>query len=294
MGTATSFPLTQKLSGIRLLGSIARNRLAYMVLVPWSIFTLFIFIWLVFASLKSNSELYANLWGLPQALNFENYAKAWNTAHIGSYFLNSLVIVSSSVIITVLVGAMGAYALARIPFPGNTLVQYGFIAGMGIPIQLLLVPLFMLLNKFRLVNSHLGLVLSYAAYLLPFTVFLLVSFFRSLPTELEESAALDGASDFTVFWKIMLPLSMPGIITAVIFNFITLWNEYLLALILLAKPAKWTVSLGLYNLRVVMGSTADWVSLFAGVIIMSVPVMTLYIFLSERVISGLTLGATKG
>lgn len=274
--------------------SLRRHWLSYLILLPWCAFTVLIFLWLLSASLKTNQELFTNMWGIPQTLNWESYSKAWRIAKMGIYFTNSLFIVSISVGVTLLFGAMGAYALARIPFTGRTPILYGLIAGMGVPIQLLLVPLFMLLNTMHLINDHLGLIVSYVALMLPFTTFLLTGFFRTLPTEMEESAALDGASDFVIFWRIMLPLSGPGLATAAIFIFITLWNEYLLALVLLSKPEKWTISLGLYNLRVVMGSTADWTSLFAGVVIILLPSMLLYMLLSERVISGMTLGATKG
>jgi ABC-type glycerol-3-phosphate transport system permease component len=273
--------------------NILRNWFSYVILVPWCAFTLFIFLWLISASLKTNKELYSNLWGIPSELTWGNYRNAWSVAHIGNYFSNSILIVSIAMVATIFISAMGAYALARIPFKGNTIILYSLIGGMGIPVQLLLVPLFMLLSKLHLVNQPIGLVISYVAYLLPFTMFLLVGFFRTIPTELAESAAMDGASDFTIFWRIMMPLSSPGLITAAIFNFVTLWNEYLLALVILGKPETWTVSLGLYNLNVAMGSTADWVSLFAGVVIIMLPSMLLYIFLSERIISGLTLGATK-
>jgi ABC-type glycerol-3-phosphate transport system permease component len=273
--------------------NILRNWFSYVILVPWCAFTVFIFLWLISASLKTNKELYSNLWGIPSELTWGNYRNAWSVAHIGNYFSNSILIVSIAMVATIFISAMGAYALARIPFKGNTIILYSLIGGMGIPVQLLLVPLFMLLSKLHLVNQPFGLVISYVAYLLPFTMFLLVGFFRTIPTELAESAAMDGASDFTIFWRIMMPLSSPGLITAAIFNFVTLWNEYLLALVILGKPETWTVSLGLYNLNVAMGSTADWVSLFAGVVIIMLPSMLLYIFLSERIISGLTLGATK-
>jgi ABC-type glycerol-3-phosphate transport system permease component len=273
---------------------LKHHKLSYVLLVPWCTFTVLVFLWLLAASVKTNQELFANMWGIPQSLNWESYAKAWRIAKMGVYFSNSVFIVVISVALTLLFGAMGAYALARIPFSGRTPILYSLIAGMGVPIQLLIVPLFMLLNTLHLINDHLGLIVSYVASMLPFTTFLLTGFFRSLPTELEESAALDGASDFTIFWRIMLPLAGPGLATAAIFIFITLWNEYLLALVLLSKSEKWTLSLGLYNLRVVMGSTADWTSLFAGVVIILLPSLLLYLFVSDRVISGMTLGATKG
>lgn len=272
---------------------IACRWLSYAVFLPWCGFTIFIFAWLLYNSLKSNHELFANVWSLPKVLHWENYSKAWNVAHIGIYFSNSIFIVLVSVVVTIILGSMVGYALARISFKGNTTITYSLIAGMGVPVQLLLVPLFMLLNHMHLVDNHFGLILAYVAYLLPFTSFLLIGFFRTLPSELEEAATLEGYSDFSIFWRIMLPLSSPGLITAAIFNFIVLWNEYLLALVLLSSPKRWTVSLGLYNLRVAMGSIADWTTLFAGTVIIMIPAVLVYLFLSERMITGLTLGATK-
>lgn len=265
----------------------------YAVLVPWCAFTLLIFAWLVVASFRTNQELYADALGLPADLQFANYDHAWRLSHIGSYFSNSLLIVLASVIIANLLAALAAYALARMHFPGHNLVLFTVVGGMGVPVQLLLVPLFMFLARLHLVGSFPGMILSYVAFLLPFTTFLLIGFFRTLPVELEEAAQIDGCSEIRVFWQIMFPLASPGLVTATIFNFVTLWNEYLLALVILTKPQNWTVSLGLYSLSAVMGSTANWVSLFAGIVIVLIPSMVLYVFLSERVIAGLTLGSTR-
>ena len=276
------------------LSLIKQNWLSYVVLIPWCLFTIGIFLWLLLAALKTNQELYENMWGIPKTLILSNFSKAWSVAHIGNYFGNSLFVVGVSVLLTLLIGGMGAYALARKNFFGNNVILYSLIAGMGVPVQLIIVPLFMLLNSLKLTNHHFGLIIAYISYSLPFTTFLLASFFRTLPTELEESAALDGASDLIIFWRIVVPISAPAFITAAIFNFISLWNEYLLALVLLGNQDQWTVSLGLYNLRAVMGSTADWTALFAGVVIILIPSFLLYVFLSDRVIAGMTLGATKG
>jgi N-acetylglucosamine transport system permease protein len=283
-------------------GSVLWNRLlrvlprvpATTVLVLWTAFTIFAFLWIVMASFKGNQELFASAWSLPTTLHFENYVKAWSVVRMGDFFLNSLVVVSISTAAIVAVSAPAAYVLSRVPFPGREVVSNTFIIGMGVPYQLLLVPLFILLSQIKLVDTRLGLITVYVALSLPFTVFLLTGFFRSLPSELEDSAAIDGASEYQVFYRVMLPLASPGIITAAIFNFIGLWNEYMLALVMINDQDKRTLSLGLYGLQGSMQYTADWVGLFAGVVIVMVPTFILFLVLSERVIEGITLGATKG
>ncbi len=264
------------------------------VLLLWTAFTIFAFVWIVVASFKDNRELFANAWALPSALHWENYEKAWRIARMGDYFLNSLVVVSISTALIVAVSAPAAYVLSRIAFRGRELVTNTFIAGMGVPYQVLLVPLFVLLTQIKIVDTLPGLMVVYVALSLPFTVFLLTGFFRSLPSELEDAAAIDGASEYQVFYRVMLPLASPGIITAAIFNFIGLWNEYMLALVMISDQEKRTLSLALYGLQGSMQYTADWVGLFAGVVIVMVPTFILFVVLSERVIEGITLGATKG
>jgi ABC-type glycerol-3-phosphate transport system permease component len=133
----------------------------------------------------------------------------------------------------------------------------------------------------------------YITVSVPFTMYLLTGFFRSLPTELEEAARLDGCSEFNVFWRVMLPLASPGLITATIFNFIALWNEYMLAMVFLNDPNKMPISRGLYGIAESMQYTGDWVGLFAGVVIVMVPTIIIYVLLSERLIEGVTMGALK-
>ncbi len=263
-------------------------------LLFWTGFTIFAFVWIVVSSFKDNRELFASAWALPSALHFENYEKAWRLARMGNYFLNSVVVVSISTAVIVGVSAPAAYVLSRIPFRGRELITNGIIAGMGVPYQVLLVPLFVLLTNLYLVDTLPGLMVVYIALSLPFTIFLLTGFFRSLPSELEDAAAIDGANEYQVFYRVMLPLASPGIITAAIFNFIGLWNEYMLALVMINDQNKRTLSLALYGLQGSMQYTSDWVGLFAGVVIVMVPTFILFIVMSERVIAGITLGATKG
>lgn len=281
------------LSGRKLVKQLAELPY-YIVLGAWSVFTIFTFVWLIYSSFKNNQELFANVWKLPSSLHWQNYKTAWVSAQMGTYFINSVWVVGASIVLTIALAAPASYVLARRTFFGNAGIVTLFIMGMAIPQQLLLVPIFVLLNKMHLINTFSGLILVYTAVSLPFTIFLLIGFYRTLPTELEESAAIDGASEFETFIKIMFPLTIPGIITAAILNFITLWSEYMLALVLINDNAKRTLSLGVYNLKNTMTFTSDWVGMFAGVVILMIPSVIIFIALSEKITSGMTVGATKG
>lgn len=268
----------------------------YSILIIWALITIIVFVWVVSSSLKTNKEVFKEPWALPSSpltAGAANYLKAWEVSHMQVYFLNSVMVVIASVLIVVTVSAPAAYVLSRIPFFGSEPITYYFIAGMGLPFQLILVPLFVLLNKLSLINTLQGLSLVYIGVSIPFTVLLLTGFFRTLPVDLEDAAAIDGCSDFGIFWKVMVPLGAPGLITAAIFNFISIWNEYLLAMLLINIDKLRTLPLGVMNIRYSMQYTADWSALFAAVVIVIIPNFLLYIFLSDRLISGLTLGAGK-
>lgn len=266
---------------------------AYVFLIAWSIFTIFGMLWIFMSSFKRTGDLFKNVWAFPVEPFIDNYVKAWSVVKMGSYFGNSVIVVSISIILILFVSAPAAYVLARIRFPGVNFLNLFFIAGMGIPFPLLFIPLFGMLRSVKLVDTLPGLIVIYVALSIPFTVFLLTGFFASLPVEIEESAALDGAGPYRIFFSIMLPLASPGLLTAAIFNFIGLWNEYMLALIFMTTQKKSTVALGLYALQSSMQYTGDWGALFAGVMIVVLPTILLYILLSERMITGITLGTGK-
>jgi N-acetylglucosamine transport system permease protein len=265
----------------------------YALPVLWSLFTVFCVIWIILTSFKTNRELFSNVWALPTGIQYENYVKAWTIAKLGIQFRNSVIIVSASVILLLVLCAPAAYVLSRMKFRGNGLLTVIFVAGAGVPLPLLFIPLFGLTAKLHINNTLPGLIIIYIIVSVPFTMYLLTGFFRSLPTELEEAARLDGCSEFNVFWRVMLPLASPGLITATIFNFIALWNEYMLAMVFLNDPNKMPISRGLYGIAESMQYTGDWVGLFAGVVIVMVPTVIIYVLLSERLIEGVTMGALK-
>lgn len=269
---------------------------AYLILIAWASVTVFIFVWLLMTSFKTNPEVFGSPWALPTTpleAGSANYGKAWNVSKMGIYFGNSVLVTTISVLLVVAVSAPASYALTRIQFPGNGLLSYYFVAGMGLPLQLIMIPLFVFLAQFRLANTLQGLILVYVAVSVPFTILLLTGFYRTLPTELEDAAAIDGCSEYGIFFRVMLPLSSPGLMTAVILNFITIWNEFLLALLIINRDTLKTMPLGIYGLRFSMQYTADWAALFAGIVIVVIPNLLFYIIFSDRIASGLTLGAEK-
>jgi N-acetylglucosamine transport system permease protein len=270
------------------------NVIIYAFLILWTLFSAFSLVWIILSSVKSNKELYAGVWNLPQSLHLENYVKAWNVVNLKRYFLNSVMITISSIAVLIFLCTPAAYVVSRFKFFGSRFINNMFVVGMGIPYQLLLIPLYRMIIGFKMNDNLFGLGLIYVALSIPFTVFLLSGFIRSLPSELEDSAMIDGCSDIGAFWRIMFPISQPGIITAAIMNFIFLWNEYMLALVFLTNENRRTLSLGLYSIQAAMQFTADWVGLFAAVVIVMLPTVLIYVILSERVMQGITLGAVKG
>lgn len=250
--------------------------------------------WLVYSSLKSNPEFFASTWALPEQWRWSNYVYAWANAEIGSYFLNTAYISLVSTTATVLLAAMAAYVLARVLFPARQFLLYLFLAAMMVPAMLYLFPLFVQMRHMHLTNSHLGLILVYIAGGLPFSIFVLTGFFRTLPTEMEEAALMDGASPWKTFWMVMLPLAKPGLITVSIFSLINTWNEFFWSLILLRSGKLYTLARGLQTLFFNMSTESRWTELFAGMVIIMFPLMAVFLVLQDRITEGLTVGAIKG
>lgn len=271
----------------------ATRLVIYLIMGSWSLFTIFAISWISLASFKTNREIFREPFKLPAEMQWENYVNAWNSVRLGEYLANSIVIVGISLVVLMVVSAPAAYVLSRFKFRGSNLLISVFAAGMGIPYPLLFIPLFALLTFLRVINTLPGLIIVYVSLSIPFTVFLLTGFFATLPKELEEAAIIDGCTSFQAFQKVMLPLASPGILTATIFNGIGLWNEYQLALVFISNQDVRPLSLGLYAIKNAMQYTGDWPGLFAGVVIIMVPTIFLYIFLSEKMISGITMGAVK-
>jgi N-acetylglucosamine transport system permease protein len=272
------------------------NVFSHAVLISWAVLTAYPLIWAVTSSFKDDEEILTDPWGLPSALRWHNWVRAWQTAHIGQYFLNSVLVVALSLVITMLFGAMAAYVLARYTFKGSRIVYYLFVGGMMFPVFLALVPLFFVVRNLGLLGTLPGLSIVYAAYSLPFTVFFLTAFFRTLPTTVGEAAMIDGVSHFGLFFRIMLPMARPGLVSVGIFNFLFHWNQYVLPIVLMQGEGaehKWVLSQGLTALAINEGYGGDYSGLFAGVTIALLPVLLAYVIFQRQVRSGLTAGQLR-
>lgn len=266
---------------------------AHVFLIAWAVIALFPILWGVFSSLKANDEIFASPWAMPEVLQWDNYVRAWNEADIGRYFWNTIVVVGGSLIVTMVLGAMVAYVLARFQFRLNRPIFYLFMVGMMFPIFLAIVPLFFVVNDLGLLGTHLGLILVLSAYGLPFTVFFLVGFFATLPESVAEAALLDGCGHAETFFRIMLPMAKPGLVSVGIFNFLNLWNNYLIPLVLNPDPEKYVLSQGLASLAITQGYAADYGALFAGLVIAMLPVLAAYLAFHRQLQGGISLGALK-
>lgn len=262
----------------------------------WLFFISVVFpmLWTLVTSLKTSRELFGSPWALPEVPQWDNYARAWNKIQVGTYLFNSVKVSGASLFCIMLLGSMIAYALARFEFPGNKAIYFYFLAAMMIPGWLGYIPAWFLLRDLKLLGTHLGLIITYTANSLPFTVFLLYAFFKTLPKEMEESAIIDGASLQAAFWRIMLPLAKSGLLTVAIFNFLGVWNEYFWALVTISENKLKTLPLGMANLYEVAHYATDWGAMFAGFIIMLVPTFVVYAVFQNQLTQGITVGALKG
>jgi N-acetylglucosamine transport system permease protein len=254
--------------------------------------------WAVVSAFKDNREILQDPWGLPGHLRWANFAHAWSRAHLGQYLLNTVIVVGAGVTITMLLGAMAAYVLARYEFRGNRVVYYFFVSGLAFPVFLALVPLFFVVSNLHLVNTYQGLILVYVAYSLPFTVFFLHAFFRGLPTSVAEAAIVDGCSHEGLFFRVMLPMAKPGLISVGIFNVLGQWNQFLLPTTLMQQtgpfdPAKKVLAQALADLAVQQGYAGDWGALFAGLTMAMLPVLAVYLVFQRQVQAGLTAATLR-
>jgi ABC-type glycerol-3-phosphate transport system permease component len=272
---------------------------AFAALLGYSLWLVFPMAWVAYSSLKGDEAIFRDTFALPSAgnLHTENYARAWNGAHFGEYFANSVLVTTVSVALIVALGAMAAYALARFSHPLGRVAFGLMIAGLTIPAQLSVVPLFFELRSVGLLNSKAGLILVYTANGLPFAVFILAGFFRSLPRSLYEAAVVDGCGEFSAFWRVLLPLARPGLVTVAIFQFIGVWKEYFYAFMLvsgdMAGTAR-TVPLGLANLSIEAEYHTEYGTLFAGIMLVTVPILVVYVALQRQIVRGIAAGALKG
>ncbi|GAA0804430.1 carbohydrate ABC transporter permease [Spirilliplanes yamanashiensis] len=270
---------------------------AHLALVLWAVATVGPLIWVVLASFKTNTEIFLGQpFALPGSFALDSYATAWNEANVGRYFLNSVFVVLVSTAGTMLFGAMAAYVLARYKFWGNRFIYYLFVSGLAFPTFMALPPLFLILRSMNLLNTFTGLILVYIAYSLPFTVFFLAAFFKTLPREIEEAATVDGASHTRTFFQIMVPMARSGLVSITIFNIVGQWNQYLLPVAIMqgaGADSKWVLTQGIAAISVSAGYQANWAALFAALTMSIIPMIVVYAFFQRQIQAGLTAGAVK-
>ena len=264
----------------------------WIIIIIFVIYAVFPFLWLVLTSLKTNAELLDNPFSLPNKFQFKNYKEAVSSAGLGQLILNSLIISSIATFINIIFSSMFAYSISRHNFFGGNFLFLMVVSGILVPLNALIIPYFAIINYLNLYDTRIGLILVYCAVGLPVSIYILTEFFKSIPKEIEEAAVVDGCNFLQRYTKIMLPLSVPGLMTAGTFQFILCWNEFIYAMLLTSSKNIRTIQFGISYFTNEFFS--DYVSMFAAIVISIIPSIAVFILFQERVITGLTAGAVKG
>lgn len=264
----------------------------WIIIISFVLYAIFPFLWLILASLKTNAELLDDPFKLPEVFQFKNYTEAIEAAGLIQLIINSLIISSSATFLNVLVSSMCAFAIARHIFWGNNVLFLMISSGILIPLNALIIPYYAIINYLHLYDTRTGLILVYCAVGLPVSTFILTEFFKSIPKEIEEASTLDGCNFVSRYFRIMLPLAIPGLMTAGTFQFILCWNEFIYAMLLTSSTEIRTIQFGISYFTNQFFS--DYVGMFAALVVSILPSITVFILFQERVITGLTAGSVKG
>ena len=274
---------------------VALISLAISIIIPVS--------WVFLASIKTNAEFYGNPWALPQGFNIQNFIDAFQIAQVGDFILNSALVTAMALAILLVVSLPAAYVLARFQFKGRKFFNTLIMAGLFINVNYIVLPICLMLNGWDkslaksglqfFMNNRFVLALVYASTAIPFTVYLLASYFRSLPKAYEEAAEIDGCGYFTTMVRVMFRMAKPSIITVILFNFLAFWNEYIISLTLVQTKALKTLPVGLQNLMSAQKAATNYGPMYAGLVIVMLPTLILYILVQRRLTQGMTLGGLK-
>jgi len=260
------------------------------VLVVTQIYPLF---WLLTYSLKTNEEILGgSFFALPIVPQWQNYKEAYESGSYLQYLSNSVFVTSITMVCVILLSSMTAYAITRFRWRYGSLVMLVFLVGMMIPMQATLLPLMVMFKNIKILNTHLSLILPYIAFQTPIAVFILSGFMRSIPHEIEESAYMDGASIYRIYRSIILPISLPPVMTVCILTFINIWNEYILAATFISSERLKTLPFGIYTF--VSQFSVNYGNIGAYLVMGALPVIIIYFVLSERITKGMVAGAVKG
>ncbi|HHU53476.1 MAG TPA: carbohydrate ABC transporter permease [Clostridiaceae bacterium] len=264
----------------------------YMVLSLFAILIIFPIYMVIIGSFKTEKELYNNVFGLPSMLNMDNYREAFFGGGLNKYFVNSIVVTGVSIVMILLLASMAAFALTRSRIKGSKMIYLLFIIGIAIPPQVAIIQLALQMTNMHLNNSLLGLIFTYVAYELPFSIFIFYGFMQEIPHEIQEAAMIDGCSNFQMYRRVIMPLSKGPVATVMIFNLVAIWNDMIFPLVLISDDALKTLPIGLLRFKGMYISKNT--VMFAGVIIISIPLVVLYLCLQKQFIRGISQGAVKG
>lgn len=243
-------------------------------------------------AMKSRREYVLDRFAPAGALRWDNIAAAWSSVGMSRYFLNSVVVVTCSVALLLLFGSMAGFALGRLRFRGSSLLFLGCLAALFVPFQVIMIPLTRVMTDAGLVDTYPGLILAYVAQFLPFTVFLMTTYYSTVPAEVVDAARIDGNTTLGVYWRVMLPMGAPALLSVGVLNALFCWNDVLISLLMMPSAENRTLMVGVTSLR---GQYSDDIPVFAsGVLIAAVPVLVVYLFLQRQIADGVTAGATKG
>ncbi|RFB17447.1 carbohydrate ABC transporter permease [Bacillus sp. HNG] len=269
-----------------------KKSLIYLTLLLFAIINAYPILWMAINSFKSDKEFATNQLGFPNEFVLDNFANAWEIANLGTLFKNSIFITVTATALTVFIGALASYFLSRFDFKMSKWLYGFFVFGLLIPIHATLVPMFILMKNLGLLNTPITLLFPYIAFHLPITIFILTSFMKAFPKDIEESAIMDGCGIFRIFWSIILPMSRPALATVMILNFIYNWNEFSFALVLINDPELQTLPLGLAKFAGQF--TTDYGAQMAGLTMSLIPIVIFYIIFEKNIVKGMTAGAVKG
>ncbi|MDD7465701.1 MAG: carbohydrate ABC transporter permease [Actinomycetaceae bacterium] len=278
----------------------------YVALIALAISIIVPVAWVFIASVKQNKELYGNPWTLPETIYFQNFIDAWTKARMGDYMLTSVLVTGVALLLLLAIALPASYVLSRFNFIGRKFLNTAFMAGLFINASYIVVPIFLMLvdgDKFLrslglsgfFLNNPFIVSLVYASNALPFTIYLLSGYFQTLPHDFEEAAYIDGAGYFRTMVQIMFPMAKPAIITIILFNFLSFWNEYIIAMTLLTDPnGSKTLPVGLLELTQAQQAKAEFGRLYAGLVLVMLPTLILYMIVQKKLTQGMTLGGLKG
>ena len=268
------------------------STIIYIFLIFLAVIYIVPILWVLLTSLKDDSTLMLSPWAMPARIEWGNYEFAWTKGHLGTAMLNSLIVCSITLVISMLFGSMAAFAIAKLRWKLSKIALYYFLIGMMIPIHTILIPLFVQFSGWKLSNTLIGIIVPYITFSLPITIYIMVGFFEGIPNELFEAACIDGCSVYKMFGTVAIPLAKTGFMVTGLMSFVSNWNELLLAMVFISDEAKKTLPVSLT--KFVGPYHTNYCQMFAAIMIAIVPTIIAYVAFANQIVEGLTAGAVKG